>query len=68
MNPREETVKVHTSRGCEEVRVVPEIPQGEIHIFKSACGYKLSIDDRHLTLAELTYVVDKINAIYRYGD
>ena len=49
------------------VRVVPEEPQGEIHIYQGSGGYKLSIGDRHLTLAELAYVVDKINAIYLYG-
>ena len=68
-DPREETVVLHNKHEQfnKTVRVVPQEPQGEIHIYHGQCGYKLSIGDRHLTLAELVYVVNKMNAIYRYG-
>lgn len=66
-DPREETVVLHGKHDNWVVRVVPQEPQGEIHIYHGQCGYKLSIGDRHLSLAELVYVVNKINAIYREG-
>lgn len=66
---RGENVVIHNKnpKFNRTVRVLPEEPQGEIHIYQGHGGYKLSIGDRHLTLGELVYVVDKINAIYLYG-
>lgn len=68
-DPREKTVVLHNRKGClgRSVSVIPQEPQGMIHIYLGANGYKLSIGERHLTLAELVYVVDKMNAIYMYG-
>jgi len=67
-NPRAVTRKIYGKNGkTEDVTVIPTEPQGEIHIYKGACGYKLSIGNRHLTLAELVCIVDKLNTIYLYG-
>ena len=61
MERNEATAKIHTSRGLIERNAVPVKPAGEIHIYQGVCGYKLSIGNRHLTLGELRYIVDKMN-------
>ena len=68
-DPREVTVTIHNKYEHlnKNVRVIPAEPQGEIHIYQGHGGYKLSIGERHLTLAELVYVVQKMNNLHRYG-
>lgn len=56
------TVVIHGKNGkTGSVEVEPMMPIGNIHIYKGSCGYKLSIGNRHLTLAELVYIVDRMN-------
>lgn len=61
-------VKIHTQNGMVTTEnVFEEEIEGEIHISKTTDGYKLSLRDRDLNLGELLYIVNTMNAIYKYG-
>ena len=41
--------------------VAPKKPPEKIHVYLGACGYKLSVGKRHLTINELKWVLDEVN-------
>lgn len=69
---RREIVPYDTKHGKVEKEVDVTEVDTRIHIFRGNGGYKLSLIDnkghsRHLTLGELAWVVQKINALIEYG-
>ena len=69
---RREIVPYDTKCGKVEKEVDVTEVDTRIHIFRGNGGYKLSLIDnkghsRHLTLGELAWVVQKINALIEYG-